>query len=195
MDPTLSHQLTPGPGWTSIVEAVGTAVSGFVLLVGAAFAQRYVKRASASVDASVFERPGGLGLHVRPRIRSSSLVRLELSDEEGAVPTVSVTEYQLRDGALVVGEPASRDTFTGEKVVDPGETITDSEIFLVTTGPETLGWRVRFLFAVKKWPGDKLWWWAATTFVPTPGTAPPDVPAAEAIQPATTAILESGGDG
>lgn len=184
MHPILLHHLTAAPGWTAVVGAVGTAVSAFVLVVGAGIAQRYVKRASATVEASLFEGPGGLGIHVRPCVRSSSLVRLKLSDEE--VPTVAVTEYQLREGVLVVGEPASQDTFTGEKAIDPGETITDSEIFLVTSGPETLGWRVRFRFAVKKWPGRTMWWWAATTFVAGP---PP-----EGLQQSSAASLTPGGD-
>ena len=166
----LLHAPSSSPDWATIVGAIGGAVSALVLVLGAVFAQRYAKRASAAVEATVFARLGGLALHVRPCIQSSGLVRLVLDHGAETAPTVSVVEHQFRGGEYVVGEAASRTTFKGDDVVDPGETVTDSEIFLVSEPAEgTLGWRVRFVFTSRRWPSCRgYWWWAATTFVPVP---------------------------
>ena len=162
-----------GNPWTSVLSAVAATVSAFVLALGATVAQRYLTRATASVDAAVFATPAGLALHVQPCIQSFGLTRLKLDRSDATAPMVSVVEHQVRASGLVVGDPASQGAFETDSVVDPGETLTDSLVFrLDSLSWVTLGWRVQFTFASeRRWQVDaakKYWFWTATTFVPAP---------------------------
>lgn len=167
-----------GNGWTSVVSAAAGLMSALVLSLGAVVAQRYLTRATASVDAAVFETPSGLALHVQPSIQSLGLARLRLDRSEEMAPTVSVLEHQVRSGGLLVGDPACQSAFETDTVVDPGETLSDSLVFRLDSPTwVTLGWRVQFTFATeRRWQRDdaqKYWFWTATTFVPAP---PPQGP-------------------
>jgi hypothetical protein len=97
-----------GPDWAALAAAIGSVASGGVLVVGALFAQRYVKRATASVEATLFVNAVRIGIHVRPCIASASLVRLHLARGLERAPSVAVLEYQLNGRALIVGAPETR---------------------------------------------------------------------------------------
>ncbi len=162
-----------GNAWTSVVSAVAGALSALVLSLGALVAQRYLTRATASVEAAVFETPTGLALHVQPCIQSLGLTRLRLDRSDTMAPMVSVVEHQVRIGGIVIGDPAAQGAFETDTLVDPGETLSDSLVFRLDAPTwVTLGWRVEFTFATeRRWQRDeaqKYWFWTATTFVPAP---------------------------
>jgi hypothetical protein len=159
-----------GPDWAAILEAVSAAVSALLLGAGAWFAQRYLARGNTSVEATVFEHPGGLGLHVRPSIQSLGLSALRLSHKDDLAPTIEVVEYRIDDGSPFPG--LRRETFTGDDLVGPGESVTGSEVFLVSTpSTGTLGWRIIFDVGVRRRFKFQAWRWVAATFVPLPGTS------------------------
>lgn len=154
------------PDWTAILGAVSAAISALVLVIGAWFAQRYLARGNTAFDAEVFRHATGLGLHVRPAIQSLGLSALRLSHEDELAPAVEVYEYRY-DGSP--GDGVRRETFMGDDLVGPGETITDSEVFLVSVpGATTLGWRVIFEVGVQRRFRRPAWRWVAATFVPVP---------------------------
>jgi hypothetical protein len=156
-----------GPDWAAIVEAVSAAVSAVLLAGGAWFAQRYLARGNTSVEATVFKHSGGMGLHVRPSIQSLGLSALRLSHNDELAPVVEVVEYRSDDGSSFPG--LRRETFNVDDLVGPGETITGSEIFLVSRPTtEILGWRVIFEVGVRRQWRRPAWRWVASTFVPLP---------------------------
>jgi hypothetical protein len=184
---------TGSPNWTAAVEAVATSLSALVLFVGAIVAQRYLRRADGSVDAIAFSRPGGLVLHVRPCVRSAGLVRVRLDRRPDAEPQVIVSEVRLDNGSEVRGQAQSKRCLKADTAIDPGESVTGSEIFLVPLAdPDLVGWHVEFLFAFQPWlprlppqfrkkffwywlrtdPRPPPWEWDAETFVPVPPSEP-----------------------
>lgn len=158
------------PAWTDILSASSGALSALVLIIGAVLAQRYLTRGNAAVEATVFTHAGGLGLHVKPVIQSLGFAALRLvHNDPDFAPVVSVAEYRT-DGAAGPPHEILRETFRGDDLVGPGETISSSEIFLVPPPePATLGWQVIFVVGVRKRFRRKMYWrWIATTFVPVP---------------------------
>jgi hypothetical protein len=159
-----------GTHWAAIVEAVSAAVSAVLLAGGAWFAQRYLARGNTSVDAMLFERSDGFGLHVRPSIQSLGLSPLRLRHAGELAPVIEVSEYRGDDGSSFPG--LRRETFTADDLVGPGETVTDSEIFLLSR-PSTgiLGWRIIFEVGIRRRLWLPPWRWVAATFVPLPVTS------------------------
>lgn len=159
-----------GPDWAAIVEAVSAAVSAVLLAGGAWFAQRYLARGNASVEAMLFEHSDGYGLHVRPSIQSLGLSPLRLRHADELAPVIEVSEYRGDRGSSFPGP--RRKTFRADDLVGPGETVTDSEIFLLSrpsTG--TLGWRIIFQVGIRRRLWRPAWRWVAATFVPLPVTS------------------------
>jgi hypothetical protein len=158
------------PTWTDILSASSGALSALVLIIGAVLAQRYLTRGNAAVEATVFRYAGGLGLRVKPVIQSLGFAPLRLvHNDADFAPVVGVAEYRT-DGAAGPPQEIRRETFQGDDLVGPGETISSSEIFLVPPPePATLGWQVIFEVGVRKRFHRKMYWrWIATTFVPVP---------------------------
>jgi hypothetical protein len=156
-----------GPHWAAIVEAVSAATSAVLLAGGAWFAQRYLARANTSVEATLFEHSDGFGLHVRPSIQSLGVSPLRLTHADDLAPVIEVSEYRGDDGSSFAGP--RRKTFRADDVVGPGETVTDSEIFLLSRSASgLLGWRVNFQVGVRRRLWRPPWRWIAATFVPLP---------------------------
>ena len=166
--------MTPAPSgdpWGPL-EAIATAVGTTILVAGAYFARRYGRRASVSVVGEVFPRSeGALGLSVRVSASSVGLVRLRFMKEEEHAPKIRVTEIHDHPGGFIDGDvqPSRLPPFDGV-FVEPGETVAVTEVFhLPDPEPTLVGWRIEFVFDVKRpikrW---KCWTWADLVFVPLP---------------------------
>ncbi len=164
----------------AITEAVATAVSTGVLVVGAVTAAVYGKKASPSVTASAIARPEGhLVLTATASIANPGVRPLHISEPspdpaKEDSPVVRVVEVIDSGAGLHNGEQYVSNPIAPGVTVGPGQTVAKTVLFrLPEPLPDLAGWRVTFFVEVARWPNKKKTWiWAAAdAFVELPGSA------------------------
>jgi hypothetical protein len=136
-----------------IVEAVGTAASAAVLLLGAYFAQRYGRRADTHLKARLFPRgTGHIGLEVQVEVKAVGLKPVRLIRSDNQTPTLTVMDV-IDDGLRFqypVEEEKRVDGLLGQ-YAGPGETVRCTTLFhLHAPTPDQAGWWIEFSFDARR---------------------------------------------
>jgi hypothetical protein len=160
-------------GW-GIVEALGSAAGGAVLVGGAFVAGFYGRKGTVTVEGTAHSikgtTDGSFVLQVKASISAVGVLAVTLPPLE---PNTKVEAVPLFDdaGVLVPGFAyGARHPFPNGAAIDGGETTTHTQLIPITPEDGMVGVRVDFLVNVPKkvFRTKKPWSWAASTYVSVP---------------------------
>lgn len=156
-------------GDLTITQAIATAVSAGVLLIGGWFAQRYGHGADTSLSAESFSRPSGaLGLDIKVRVRCVGLRAIRITRDGKHLPTLIISEQ--KDEGRTFNSVKIDSVIASEligQVAGPGESISWERLVPLRSAPsDTAGWLVVLNVSIRRKVRFWLFWtWTESVFV------------------------------
>jgi hypothetical protein len=156
--------------WSDAFSAAGATAAVIATVGGAVVAIRYGRKATAQIEASVYEAGNTILLAARPSVRAVGVFRLAFADD----CRTTVTEVWTTREGLVQGRKWGSRAVFGPSFVEAGETIWTTVVFDLGPPSEYLvGWRAVFDVTVSRRFGrNGEWVWNDRIFVPSPSAKP-----------------------
>jgi hypothetical protein len=154
--------------WSEAFSAAGATAAVAATLVGAIVAVRYGRKATAQIEASVYEAAGTILMAARPSVRAVGVFRLAFTGDDSSI--ISVTEVWTTQDGLVDGSTWRSPAVFGSSFVEAGESIWTTVVFDLGPPSEYLvGWRVVLDVALtRRFRRGTDWVWDDRVFVPSP---------------------------
>jgi len=129
--------------WLNVMTGSGGFATAAGIVVGGWLALQYGRRASVSIDASIYKTPLGLVMSTRPAVKAVGIFRVRFTDTG---VRVSVEEVWIDDsGELQPGRIWEKGANWEQQYVDAGEELTTTVVFrLLDPTARVIGWTVFF---------------------------------------------------